>query len=121
MQLTQRKLLSLAMAILMTVVFGGSAAGQSLLSNDWEKFFQEKVSFGGFVENTTGASISNGSQFFNTSNRFIMNRFTIQPEFNFEFTESFKLFLSWRFVAEPERARVERGLALDQVVPDLAP
>ena len=56
MELTQRKLLSLAMAILMIVFFGGSAAGQSVLSDDWEKFFQEKVSFGGFVENTTGAS-----------------------------------------------------------------
>ena len=101
MELTQRRLFSLAMAILMSVVFGGSAAGQSVLSNDWEKFFEEKVSFGGFVENTTGFSISRGSRFFDTSNRFIMNRFTIQPEFNFEFTESFKLFLSWRFVAEP--------------------
>ena len=101
MELRQRRLVSLAMAILMSVVFGGSAAGQSVLSNDWEKFFEEKVSFGGFVENTTGFSISHGSRFFDTSNRFIMNRFTIQPEFNFDFSESFKLFLSWRFVAEP--------------------
>ena len=26
---------------------------------------------------------------------------TVQPEFNFNFAESSKLFLSWRFVAEP--------------------
>jgi hypothetical protein len=67
MELTQRRLFSLAMAILMSVVFGGSAAGQSVLSNDWEKFFEEKVSFGGFVENTTGFSISRGSRFFDSA------------------------------------------------------
>lgn len=81
---TQRKLVLLAMAILLTAVFGGPAAAQTVVGNDWEKFFEEKVSFGGFVENTTGFSISRGSRFFNTSNRFIMNRFTLQPEFNFD-------------------------------------
>ena len=101
MESTQRKLVSLAIAVLVTAFFGGRAAGQSVLSDDWEKFFKEKVSFGGFAENTTGLSISHGSRFFNTSNRFIMNRFTLQPEFNLDFSESFKLFLSWRFVAEP--------------------
>ena len=101
MESTQRKLVSLITAILATIVFGGPAAGQSVGGDDWETFFKEKVSFGGFVENTTGFSISHGSRFFNTSNRFIMNRFTVQPEFNFEFSEAFKLFLSWRFVAEP--------------------
>ena len=101
MELTQRKLVSLAIAILVSAFFGRPAAGQSVVSDDWETFFKEKVSFGGFVENTTGLSISHGSRFFNTSNRFIMNRFTIQPEFNLDFSEKFKLFLSWRFVAEP--------------------
>ena len=101
MESTQRKLLSLVTAILVTIVFDGPAAGQSVGGDDWETFFKQKVSFGGFVENTTGFSISHGSRFFNTSNRFIMNRFTVQPEFNFDFSEAFKLFLSWRFVAEP--------------------
>lgn len=100
MTLTQRKLLTLAVAVLVTVFFTGRVAGQSL-GDDWRKFFEEKVSFGGFVENTTGVSISRGSRFFNTSNRFIMNRFTFQPEFNLDFSDKVKLFLAWRFVAEP--------------------
>jgi hypothetical protein len=101
MKQMQRKFATLAIAVLTTALFCGSAGGQSIFSDDWEKFLEEKVSFGGFVENTTGVSISRGSRFFNTSNRFIMNRFTVQPEFNFDFADSFKLFLSWRFVAEP--------------------
>lgn len=89
MESTQRKLVSLAIAIFVIAFFGGPAAAQSVLSDNWEKLFKEKVSFGGFVENTTGFSISHGSRFFNTSNRFIMNRFTLQPEFNLDFSESF--------------------------------
>lgn len=101
MILAQRKLILLVAAAFVTAVFHSRAAGQSIFSDDWEKFLQEKVSFGGFVENTTGVSISSGSRFFNTSNRFIMNRFTVQPEFNVDFDDSFKLFLAWKFVAEP--------------------
>ena len=101
MKQMQRKFVTLAIAVLTTALFCGSAGGQSIFSDDWEKFLEEKVSFGGFVENTTGVSISHGSRFFNTSNRFIMNRFTVQPEFNVEFHDSLKLFLSWCFVAEP--------------------
>lgn len=74
---------------------------QSILSDELERFFREKVSFGGFIENTSGLSVSHGSRFFDTSNRFIMNRFTIQPEFNFNFSDQAKLFISWRFVKEP--------------------
>jgi len=74
---------------------------QSSFSDEVERFLKEKVSFGGFVENTSGLSVSHGSRFFDTSNRFIMNRFTIQPEFNFNFSDEAKLFISWRFVKEP--------------------
>ena len=90
-----------ALAALVIACFSGPVAGQSIFSNDWERFLEEKVSFGGFIENTTGVSISHGSRFFNTSNRFIMNRFTVQPEFNVDAADSLKLFLSWKFVAEP--------------------
>lgn len=73
----------------------------SILGEEWEKFLKEKVTFGGFIENTTGLSISHGDRHFNTSNRFIMNRFTIQPEFNVNLHEKAKFFISWRFVKEP--------------------
>ena len=73
----------------------------SILSAEWEKFFLEKVSFRGFIENTSGLSVSHGSRFFDTSNRFIMNRLTIQPELNVDMAEWAKLFVSWRFVKEP--------------------
>jgi hypothetical protein len=101
MTLPQRKRAIFVLAVLVIASFSGPVAGQSIFSNDWEKFLEEKVSFGGFIENTTGVSISHGSRFFNTSNRFIMNRFTVQPEFNVDAADSLKLFLSWKFVAEP--------------------
>jgi uncharacterized protein DUF1302 len=72
----------------------------SLLGEDWEAFFREKVSFRGFVENTTGLSVSHGSRFFNTANRLDMQRFTIQPEINVDATSWAKFFISWRFVKE---------------------
>jgi hypothetical protein len=90
---------STAGVVLVVLSFGSAWAG--ILGDDWEKFFREKVSFGGFVENTSGVSVSAGSRFFNTSNRFVMNRFTIQPEFNVDMAEWAKFFISWRFVAEP--------------------
>jgi hypothetical protein len=101
MTLPQPRGFIVAIALLVSALLGRPAAAQSIFSDDWEKFLSEKVSFGGFIENTTGVSISHGSRFFNTSNRFIMNRFTVQPEFNVDFDESLKLFLSWKFVAEP--------------------
>jgi hypothetical protein len=76
-------------------------ADAASVDGDWETFFKEKVSFGGFVENVTGLSVSHGSRFFVTSNRFIMNRFTIQPEFNIDMADWAKFFISWRFVKEP--------------------
>jgi hypothetical protein len=90
---------SMAGVVLVVLSFGPAWAG--ILGDDWEKFLREKVSFGGFVENTSGVSVSHGSHFFNTSNRFVMNRFTIQPEFNVDMAEWAKFFISWRFVAEP--------------------
>ena len=87
--------------VVLVALFSAPASAASIVSEEWEKFFKENVSFGGFVENTSGLSVSQGSRFFNTSNRFIMNRFTIQPEFNVEMTDWAKFFISWRFVAEP--------------------
>src|SRR6266699_1009232 len=96
-----RKIFFSTASLVLMALFSSHASAESILGEEWEKFFKEKVSFGGFVENTSGVSVSHGSHFFNTSNRFIMNRFTIQPEFNVEMAEWAKLFISWRFVAEP--------------------
>ncbi len=74
---------------------------QSIFGDGFEQFVKDNISFGGFVENTTGLAISHGSRFFDTSNRFDMNRFTIQPEFNVKFRDDLKLFMAWRFVKEP--------------------
>src|SRR5207344_371157 len=87
--------------VVLVALFSSPASAESILGEEWEKFFKEKVSFGGFVENTSGVSVGAGSHFFNTSNRFVMNRFTIQPEFNVNMAEWAKFFISWRFVAEP--------------------
>ena len=78
-----------------------AAENQAALEGGWGAFFREKVSFRGFVENTTGLSVGEGSRFFDTSNRFIMNRFTVQPEINVDMTDWAKFFISWRFVKEP--------------------
>jgi hypothetical protein len=75
----------------------------SIFGDEWEKFFQERVKFSGFIENTTGLAVGpdGDRRHFNTSNRFVMNRLTILPEFNVDFHESAKFFISWRFVKEP--------------------
>ncbi len=77
-----------------------TAHAASLLGDEVEKFFKERVTFGGFVENTTGLAVSHGDRHFNTSNRLDMQRFTLQPELNVNFAENLKLFISWRFVKE---------------------
>ena len=81
----------------------GSAQAASILGEEWEKFLTERVKFGGFVDNTTGLAIGpdGDRRHFKTSNRFIMERFTIQPEFNAQMTDWAKFFISWRFVKEP--------------------
>lgn len=86
---------------LVAVLISAPASAQSTGEDGWRSFFEEKVAFGGFMENTTGVSISSGSRFFNTSNRFIMNRFTFQPEFNIQAADWARFFISWRFVGEP--------------------
>ncbi|MGH7811642.1 MAG: DUF1302 family protein, partial [Candidatus Binatia bacterium] len=92
----------IATSLLLAMFFGHAlAAEETPVTDGWTRFLKEKVTFGGFVENTTGLSISKGSRFFNTSNRLDMQRFTFQPEFNVDFSDKFKMFLSWRFVAEP--------------------
>ena len=96
-----RKIFFSIAAVALTAFFSGPVFAASIVGDEWQKFFEEKVSFGGFAENVSGLSVSHGSRFFNTSNRFIMNRFTIQPEFNVEMTDWAKLFISWRFVVEP--------------------
>jgi hypothetical protein len=96
-----RQIFFSTVGVVLVILSFSSAWGESILGEEWEKFFREKVSFGGFVENTSGVSVGKGSRFFNTSNRFVMNRFTIQPEFNVDMAEWAKFFISWRFVAEP--------------------
>jgi hypothetical protein len=98
---SQRRAAHLILIILSSILSSAPAFSQSLLGDEWERFLKEKVSFSGFIENTSGLSVSHGSRFFDTSNRFIMNRFTIQPEINFNFSDEAKFFISWRFVKEP--------------------
>lgn len=97
-----RRTASLLLAQIWALLLMTSPCGAaSILGEEWEKFFTEKVKFGGFVENTSGLSISHGDRHFHTTNRFIMERFTIQPEFNANMTNWAKFFISWRFVKEP--------------------
>lgn len=101
MELIHRRLVHLAAGLFLISICFSHASGQSLLGDEWDKFLKEKVSFRGFIENTSGLSVSHGSRFFDTSNRFIMNRFTTQPELNVDMADWAKLFVSWRFVKEP--------------------
>lgn len=98
----QRIKLSLQTAgFALSLLMAGQVMAASLLGEGFEKFFKEKVRFGGFVENITGFSVGQEHFQFSTSPRFVMNRFTFQPETNFNFHRRVKLFLSWRFVVEP--------------------
>ena len=98
-----RKIVSaIAGSVLLALLRGhASAADEPAIGHEWVRFLKEKVSFSGFIENTTGLSVSHGSHFFDTSNRFIMNRFTIQPEINIDAADWAKFYISWRFVKEP--------------------
>jgi hypothetical protein len=89
------------LAVFFLLWIAAPARAGSIFGEGLEEFFKEKVSFGGFVENTTGLAVSHAHSHFDTSNPFVMNRFTIQPEFNVDFSNRWKLFLSWRFVKEP--------------------
>jgi hypothetical protein len=87
--------------ILILVQPNCSTAQQSIFGRSFDEFVRDNMKSSGFTENTTGLAISHGSHFFDTSNRFDMNCFTIQPEFNLDLHEELRLFLAWRFVKEP--------------------
>src|SRR6478672_853153 len=91
----------LFLLLALSSIFPRPATAGSLFGGAFEEFIRDRVSVGGFVENTSGLAISHGSRYFDTANRFDMNRFTIQPEFNVKFADELKLFMSWRFVKEP--------------------
>ena len=96
-----RRMISFLADLLIIFLMAIPAQAASILGDEWDRIVRERVTFAGFVENTTGFSIAAGDRKFTTGNRFIMNRFTIQPEFNIDLAESAKLFASWRFVKEP--------------------
>ncbi len=88
---------SLALVLLMAShVWSESPPGAG-----FQKFFKERVRFGGFVENVTGLGISHGHSHTTNSPVFNMNRFTLQPEINIDFGPKVKSFISWRFAFEP--------------------
>jgi hypothetical protein len=97
----RRRLALIALVLALLCHLPESASAASIFGEEVDTFFKEKVSFGGFMENASGLSVSHGSRFFNTSNRFIMNRFTLQPEINVDMADWAKFFISWRFVKEP--------------------
>lgn len=92
---------TIAAAASVGIALGAPVWAQPLLPLEVERFIADKVNIRGFVENATGVSISHGSRFFDTCNRLVMNRFTIQPEINAALRDDLNLFASWRFVKEP--------------------
>lgn len=100
MKKNRHKVFFLIAGVILMAFLSTPASAASILGDEWEKFFKEKVSFAGFVENTTGLSISHGDRHFDTSNRLDMQRFTIQPEVQVNATDWAKFFISWRFVKE---------------------
>jgi len=99
MEQMRKKILSL-LGPLLILLTTSHVQAYSIFGDEVENFLKEKVTFGGFIENTTGLSISHGDRHFNTSNRLDMQRFTIQPEFNMDMAGWAKFFISWRFVKE---------------------
>ncbi|HEV8343646.1 MAG TPA: DUF1302 family protein [Candidatus Binatia bacterium] len=107
---------------LFLVLLVARAEAASILGGEWEKFFTERVRFGGYIENVTGLAVGPHNPHFNVSNRFQMNRFTIQPEFNIDIHDKAKLFISWKFVKEPrynDEARARRITVSPKPVPPL--
>ncbi len=101
-----RRTILIILAILpMAAGWGSTVHAASILGAEGEKFLRDRVSFGGFIENATGLSIAAGDSRFSTSNRFIMNRFVFQPEFNVDFNEQVRFFISWRFAKEPRYSK----------------
>ena len=102
MERMRKKSLSL-LGPLLILLTTAHVQAYSIFGDEVENFLKERVTFGGFIENATGLAIGpdGDRRHFNTSNRLDMQRFTIQPEFNVNFAEELKLFISWRFVKEP--------------------
>jgi len=90
-----------ALLVLVSAVLAAPAQAASILGDEWEKFFTERVKIGGYVENVTGLAVGDHNRHFNVSNRFDMNRFTILPEINVDIHDKVKFFISWKFVKEP--------------------
>ena len=59
-----RKIFFSTAGLVLIALFSSHASAESILGEEWEKFFKEKVSFGGFVENTSGVSVSHGKPLF---------------------------------------------------------
>lgn len=114
-----RRMMAFAGNLLTIFLMTAPAQASSILGEEWGRFLKERVTFAGFVENTAGISVAAGDSRFTTSNRFIMNRLTLQPEFNIDFAESLKLFISWRFVKEPRYNKEARDRRRN--VPSLPP
>ncbi|MFQ5851988.1 MAG: DUF1302 family protein, partial [Candidatus Binatia bacterium] len=100
----QKKLPLQIAGFALAFLMAGQVMAASMLGKGFEKFFKERVRFGGFAENITGLSVGREHFQFSTSNRFVMNRLTFQPETNINFHRRVKLFISWRFVVEPRYA-----------------
>jgi hypothetical protein len=97
----RKKIKSLFIAnCLLSFLMTAPADADFIIGDGWEKFFKERVEFGGFTEIVDGLSIAAGDSKFTTSNRFIMNRFTIQPELSIDFGDKLNLFISWRFAKD---------------------
>ena len=60
-----RKIFFSIVAVALIAFLSGPVLAASIFGDEWEKFFEEKVSFGGFAENVSGLSVSHGSRFFN--------------------------------------------------------
>ena len=59
-----RKIIFSTTGLVLMALFSSPASAESILGEEWEKFFKEKVSFGGFVENTSGVSVGAREPFF---------------------------------------------------------
>lgn len=80
MEQMRKKYLSL-LGPLLILLTTSHVQAYSIFGDEVENFLKQKVTFGGFIENTAGLSVArDGGRTFHTENRFDMNRFTIQPE-----------------------------------------
>ena len=59
-----RKICFSIAAVALIAFLSGPVLAASIFGDEWEKFFEEKVSFGGFAENTSGLSVSSRKPFF---------------------------------------------------------